>query len=198
MSKLILKIKKSDMLMLRNSMLRKGGKLPPGSIRNWGGIEYVKDASGEWKRKIKGKMQSSISETSHEKTLSNWELKKECFSFARVNFQGKMFINIDTNTEILVSRDGLDKWENISVTRDQCLSIKKLNVILKNAKQVSNEHDKKNRHTVDEFTYYNYKMEVNKKQYKVILITKRTHGKNTKYYGHYLKDIKIEPDSGLA
>ena len=33
---------------------------------------------------------------------------------------------------------------------------------------------------------------------KVTLLTRETHGENSKYYYHYLEGIKIEPDSGLA
>jgi hypothetical protein len=37
------------------SILQKGGALPPGSIRNWGGKEYVKVAPGKWRRRVVGK-----------------------------------------------------------------------------------------------------------------------------------------------
>jgi len=39
---------------------------------------------------------------------------------------------------------------------------------------------------------------INRKPYKVILMTRETHQKESKYYYHFLEDIKIEPDSGLA
>jgi hypothetical protein len=57
MRKLVLRIKKSDFiaLSLQHGILLKGGKLPPGSIRVWGGIEYIKEASGKWKRKVQSK-----------------------------------------------------------------------------------------------------------------------------------------------
>lgn len=43
-------IKKSSLLplLLKYGMLLKGGALSPGSIRNWGGKEYVKIGPGDW------------------------------------------------------------------------------------------------------------------------------------------------------
>jgi len=58
--------------------------------------------------------------------------------------------------------------------------------------------DRKNRHTVDGYTYFTNNMNINGKPYKINLLTRETHGKESKYYYHFLEDIKIEPDSGLA
>jgi len=143
-------------------------------------------------------MDNSITETEDEEKLDNLALKKECFQYARDNFQGKYFTNADTNRDILVSRDGLDKWYNSTKSREQSVSIKKLDFILENSKQIAADTDRKNRHTVDGYTYFAGNMNVNGKPYKVTLLTRETHGKSSKYYYHFLEDIKIEPDSGLA
>ena len=100
------------------------------------------------------KVDDSIVETDHEKTLADRELKKECFIFAREKFQGKKFRNIDIDRDILVSRDGLDKWYNSTKSREQSISIKKLDTILENSKQIDSMADRKNRHTVDGYTYF--------------------------------------------
>ncbi|MDR2716578.1 MAG: hypothetical protein LBB89_00735 [Treponema sp.] len=50
----------------------------------------------------------------------------------------------------------------------------------------------------DGYTYFSNNMNINGKSYKIILLTRETQGKNSKYYYHFLGDIKIEPDSGLA
>ena len=143
-------------------------------------------------------MGDSIVETDHEKTLTDRELKDECFIFARKKFQGKIFRNTDVDRNILVSRDGLDKWYNSTKSRDQSISIKKLDAILENSKQTGCMTDRKNRHTVDGYTYFTNNMNINDKPYKINLMTRETHGKESKYYYHFLEDIKIEPDSGLA
>ncbi|MDR0473591.1 MAG: hypothetical protein LBH43_07975 [Treponema sp.] len=137
-------------------------------------------------------------ETNNEKTLSDRELKKECFIYAREKFQGKKFKNTDTGRDILVSRDGLNKWSYATKSREQCISIKKLDIILEKCKKINSDTDRKKRHSVDGFTYYAHTMEINEKPYKITLLTKETNQANSKYYYHYLEDIKIEPDSGSS
>jgi hypothetical protein len=144
------------------------------------------------------KVDIGIVETDREKTLADRELKKECFLYARGHFQGKTFKNTDTGRGILVFRDGLDKWNNATKSREQSISIKKLDVILENSRIIDSQADRKNRHTVDGYTYFTSNMNINGKPYKIVLLTRETHGKDSKYYYHYLEDIKIEPDSGLA
>lgn len=146
----------------------------------------------------------TISETADEEKLNDQELKKACFEYARKNFQGKKYANTDTGKEILVSRDGLDEWNSKTKSREQSISIKKLDTILVESKKTSEDPtpDRKNRYTVEGFTYFIYEMNINKKPYKVYLTTKETRGTSegikSKYYYHFLKEIKIEPGSGLA
>jgi hypothetical protein len=144
------------------------------------------------------KVGDNITETEHEKTLADRELKRECFMYARETFQGKTFRNLDAGRDIHVSRDGLDKWNNRTKSREQSIYIKKLDVILESSKQIGSEADRKNRHTVDGYTYFASNMNINGKPYKITLMTRETHGEDSKYYYHFLGDIKIEPDSGLA
>ena len=139
-----------------------------------------------------------IIETEYEKGLSDRDLKRECFKYARVKFQGKIFKNSDTGQDILVSRDGLDKWNNATKSREQSISIKKLDTILIDSRKIDSETDRKNRYTVDGYTYFASYVNINEMSYEIILLTRQTHGKDSKYYYHFLKDIKIKPDSGLA
>jgi hypothetical protein len=59
MSRAVLLVKKSSLFALRlqcGTLLHKGGALPPGSIRNWGGREYVKIGPGDWRlKRVPGK-----------------------------------------------------------------------------------------------------------------------------------------------
>ena len=125
-------------------------------------------------------------ETDHEKTLTDRELKKECFLFARKNFQGQYYTNADTGRDILVSRDGLDKWYNSTKSREQSISIKRLDTILKNSTQTDSKSDRKNRHTVDGYSYFTNNMNINGRPYRIILLTRETHGNDSKYYYHFL------------
>lgn len=51
MSQSILRVRKPSLFALRSqySMLLKGGALLPGSVRNWGGREYIKAGPGDWR-----------------------------------------------------------------------------------------------------------------------------------------------------
>jgi hypothetical protein len=69
---------KSMLLMRKTSyrILHTGGTMPPGSIRTWGGKEYVKVAPGDWRPLVAGKekMKESVEKWySHQLTLD--ELK---------------------------------------------------------------------------------------------------------------------------
>jgi len=84
----------------------------------------------KWLVKHWGEPEISIEETAEEKAMGDHELKKASKRFAKENFQGKKFINNDTGREIIVSRDGLDKWDYMTKSREQSISIKKLNIYL--------------------------------------------------------------------
>jgi len=131
----------------------------------------------------------NIDETDEEKKLGDRELKKVCKKYAQDNFQGEKFVNIDTGKEILVSRDGLDKWDFITKSREQSISIKKLNIIIEQMKKTSSKNDKKNRKFVDGFTYFDCPISVNKKTFIANIATRETNGKDSKYYYHFLRDM---------
>jgi hypothetical protein len=50
-------------LSLRLGILQKGGALPPGSIRVWGGKEYIKVAPGKWRLRLAGFRNKELTET---------------------------------------------------------------------------------------------------------------------------------------
>ena len=141
-------------------------------------------------------MDNSIAETDREKELSDRELKKECFRYARENFQGKFFTNFDTGRNILVSRDGLDEWYNKTKSRDQSLSIKILNKLLENGKIIDRSNDKYKRQYVEGFIYLSASCTVNNTGYNAVITVKQTKEKPDKFYHYYLQNIKIEPHSG--
>ena len=125
--------------------------------------------------------------------------KTLCFNYARENFQGKTFFNINTNIDILVSRTGLNEWFSKTKTLEQAESIKFLDEILLNAvynHHAENEHPKKGDEK-SSFDYYDYQLILNGKQYKVILTIKNVQGQGSIYYHHYLDNIKIEPSSSM-
>ena len=145
-------------------------------------------------------METSINETKDEKKHNDIELKKECFNYARKNFQGKFFTNIDTGRSIGVSRDGLDEWFNKTRSRDQSLSIKKLDKLLENGRLASQAEDNKKRQYVEGFLYLLTPCAVNGTNYNAVISIKQTKDDHNpdKFYHYYLQDIKIEPHSGIG
>ena len=141
-------------------------------------------------------MSNGIIETDHEKELSNKELKRECFLYAREKFQGKFFKNADIERDILVSRNGLDEWYNKTKSRDQTLSIKGLDKLLEDGKFIERSDDNYKRQYVEGFIYLSASCTVNGTDYNAVITVKQTKGNPDKFYHYYLKSIKIEPRSG--
>jgi hypothetical protein len=141
---------------------------------------------------------NALIENEHEKGLADRELKKECFQYARENFQGKLFNNADTGRNILVSRDGLDEWYNKTKSREQALSIKKLDKFLETGKKIDRSDDNYQRQYVEGFVYLSASCAVNGRDYNAIITVKQTKGNPDKFYHYYLQRIQIEPHSGYG
>jgi len=62
--------------------------------------------------------------------------------------------------------------------REQSISIKKLDTILREALKADSSVDRKNRHTVDGYTYFVSELCIQNILCKIILITRETHGKD--------------------
>jgi hypothetical protein len=140
----------------------------------------------------------SIVETDAERDLSFDELRRVCLNYARQNFQGKTFANKATGREIQVSHQGIGEWKMKSKTREQVLSIKILDRLLKNAAFDHDAPDEKGRLNVDSFSYFKRLCVINGTLFQAIITVKTTKDYGDKYYHHYLEGIKIEPRSGTA
>jgi hypothetical protein len=139
-----------------------------------------------------------IVETDGEKQLSDTNLKKVCFEYARNHFQGEKFTNKDTGRVIIVSKDGLGEWKTKTKSRDQILSIKILDKLLENAAFTHTEPDKLNRKNIAEVSYFGYHCSINGQSYNAVITIRDIKNYGYKYYHHYLDDIKIEPRSGIT
>jgi len=135
-------------------------------------------------------MDDSILETDHEKGLSDRELKKACFIYARENFQGRFFNNAYSGRGILVSRDGLDEWYSKTKSRDQSLSIKRLDTLLESARQINRSKDNYGRPYVEGFVYFVAPCMVNGTDYSAIITVRQTKGNPDKFYHCYLRTKK--------
>jgi hypothetical protein len=138
----------------------------------------------------------TLDENSAEKILDSNALKKACLTYAKENFQGKRFLNKKTHREILVSRDGLDEWQSKSKSREQILSIKRLDEMLTEADLLDTGGDTEDRYDINEYAYFSQPIAVSKKLFQAIITIRNTKQSGDKYYHHYLKDITLKPLSG--
>jgi hypothetical protein len=143
-------------------------------------------------------MAVEIIETDTEKDLSDAELKKECFSYARQTFQGKKITNKETGREIIVSKDGLGEWKSKSKSREQILSIKILDKLLEGSVHTHDAPDKQNRKNIETISYFSCGCKINGKEFSAVITIIKIKNYGDKYYHHFLKDIKIEPCSGIT
>jgi hypothetical protein len=187
-------------MLERFDILAKGGALPPGSIRNWGGVEYVKVAPGDWRRRVKNDtvIGNSISETDSEKGMSDQDLKKHCFEYARNAFQGKTYKNKETGREIIISKDGLGEWKTKSKSREQIISVKILDKLLENGLFDHDAEDKQQRKNIEKISYFRSNCIINGVRFNAIITIRKIKNYGDKYYHHYLEDINIEPRSGVT
>ncbi|MCL1993482.1 MAG: hypothetical protein FWG66_11115 [Spirochaetes bacterium] len=70
-------------------ILQKGGKLPVGSVRVWGGKEYVKVAPGEWRPRVKHKEDST--EQAKELALSMFGTPEEVREMAKMERKAESY-----------------------------------------------------------------------------------------------------------
>jgi hypothetical protein len=140
---------------------------------------------------------NTVTETDAEKGLTDHELKKECFNYAREHFQGKKYPNADTGREILVSRDGLDEWYSKTKSREQSLSIRILDDLLTSSKMLRPDTDRKGRNDIQSMDHFSRNCIINGRPYEARITIRTTREHGDKYYHHYLANIEIEPRSGI-
>jgi hypothetical protein len=145
-----------------------------------------------------GATDNRVAETGFEKKLTDYELKKMCFGYAREHFQGKKYLNNDTGREILVSRDGLDERYSKTRSREQALSIKILDDLLTSSTLPRPETDRKKRIDIQAMDHFSRNCVVNGKKYEARITIRTTREYGDKYYHHYLVNIEIEPRSGTV
>jgi hypothetical protein len=111
---------------------------------------------------------------------------------------GFLSFNKETGREIIVSKDGLGEWKTKSKSREQILSIKILDNLLKNSTYTHDAPDAQNRKNIEKMSYFSGNCKINDKEYRAVITIRMIKNYGDKYYHHYLEDIKIEPYSGIT
>jgi hypothetical protein len=136
-----------------------------------------------------------IWETDEDGTRSVLDLKKFYFSWALNWFRGKNFRNKSINQDISITRDGLSEWKTKTKSRDQAISIQKLDVFLENGQFLKEEPDKNSDPNVEKVIYLQQPCKINDHNYCAVLTIKVYKRDNYhKYYHHYLDDIVLDPE----
>jgi hypothetical protein len=125
--------------------------------------------------------ESNIAETEREKCLSIYELKKECFTYAKEHFQGKRFHNKATGRDFIVSKDGLGEWKSKSKSRDQILSIKILDKLLEKGIFDHKANDKYGRKNIEMIFYFYSLCVVNDRRYNAVITIRKIKNYGNKY-----------------
>jgi hypothetical protein len=134
-----------------------------------------------------------IWETEEEKPLSIGQLKYKYLQFTRKKFQGKTFININTQNPIRVSRDGINEWWRKSKKREHVISVQALDFFIANGVFIEENPDYKNRPEIEGASIYESACKVNGVSYKVILTIRKGIDDIAKFRYYTLKNVKLLP-----
>ena len=122
------------------------------------------------------------------------ELKRQLYNWAKANLRGTSVVNFSTGNIIEISSQGIDEWFSKSKSEEQIKSISSLHQILQTAIfSHSSDNIHSQRKNAPAFEYYNCPIEIETKDYNVILsikiIVEKTKDRRI-YYHHYLEEIK--------
>jgi len=134
-----------------------------------------------------------IGETEEDKKISAQELKKINFKWALDNIRGKKFFNNSIKQNISIARDGLGEWKSATKSREQALSIKILDDLLKIAVYWKEKPHKPPDPNIEKVIYFKQHCRVNGNDYTAVITVKvyKSEGLH-KYYHHYLDDFILE------
>ena len=114
-----------------------------------------------------------IWEAEEEKILSIGKLKYRYLQIARQKYQGKVFINKDTQNPIKVSKDALMEWWRKSRKREHIISGQLLDFFLENGIFIGESPDYLSRKKIVSASKFESICKVNGKLYKVIITTRK-------------------------
>jgi hypothetical protein len=142
---------------------------------------------------ISGSQIPEIWETEEEKRFSIGQLKYCYLQIARQKFQGKVFINKDTQIPIRVSRDGIMEWWRKSRKREHIISVQLLDFFLANGVFIGESPDYKNRPEIEGASQFESVCKVNGNLFKVIITIRKGIDDIAKFRYYTLRNIQLFP-----
>jgi len=131
--------------------------------------------------------------TEEEKSLSIGQLKYCYLQIAKQRFQGKVFINKDTQNPIKVSRDGIMEWWRKSRRREHIVSVQLLDFFLENGIFIGESPDYKNRPEIEGASLFESVCKVNGKLYTVIITIRKGVDDIAKLRYYTLRNVQLFP-----
>ena len=132
-----------------------------------------------------------IWETEKDKHFSIGQLKYHYKQIAKEKFQGKVFINKDTDRPIRVSCDGIKEWWWKTRRREHIISVQSLDYFLENGIFIEEKPDYKHRPEIESASLFESICMVNGKSYKVIITIRKGVDEMAKFRYYTLKYIKF-------
>ena len=129
--------------------------------------------------------------TEEEQSLSIGQLKYCYLQIARQKFQGKVFVNKDTQNPIRVSRDGINEWWRKSRRREHIVSVQLLDFFLENGIFIGESPDYKNRPEIEGASQFESVCKVNGNLYKVVITIRKGVDDIAKLRYYTLKNIQL-------
>jgi hypothetical protein len=130
--------------------------------------------------------------TAEEESLSIGQLKYRYLQIARQRFQGKIFINKDTQNPIRVSRDGIMEWWRKSRKREHIVSVQLLDFFLENGIFIGESPDYLGREKIESSSQFEGVCKINGKIFRVLITTRKSIYDIDKFRYYTLKDIEIK------
>ena len=135
-----------------------------------------------------------IWETDEDKKLTIGQLKYRYRQIAKEKFQGKVYINKNTDRQIKVSSDGIKEWWRKTRRREHIISVQLLDYFLENGIFIEEKPDYKNRPEIESASLFESLCIVNEKSYRAIITIRKGVDEMAKLRYYTLKYIKFLPN----
>jgi hypothetical protein len=134
-----------------------------------------------------------IWEIEEEKSLSLGQLKYDCLKYAKQNFQGKTFVNMNILKPIRVSQDGLMEWWKKSRKREHIISVKLLEFFLENSIFKEENPDYLERRKIESASRFECDCKINGKSFIAVITTRKAVNDIDKFRYLSLKNVELVP-----
>ena len=111
-----------------------------------------------------------IGETDEDKILSSFDLKTKYKNILKTRFQGRQYLNKNTDLQIAISSDFVNQWVKKSRTREKIILIQVLDLLLENSVYDGLPvPDRKDRSEIEHYKHFHCQAVIDRDIYNVVL-----------------------------